>query len=237
MIYTDFAQLVRYYTWTDSVTLPNSTLVLIANKEKNNFAVEIAKINEDYFWMVFKRNLVAWKRDYPMPAELLNSIKRLEVDLDGTWYLVAGEVNISMFDFSTSESEIQAQFNWLNPRYGIYWESLWIYSWVAITDISDWLMLYAISYPQDITTENITSTEDISTPKDDYSFWLQKQFHDLLAIKTSITYKTNLDKPKPLSKDELEFQVNFEKALSALKKPNQDRVFTGTIPYLDGTEY
>jgi len=244
MLYTEFASYVRWLTKTNSTTFNDADVVLVANAIVEDFSQEIAKVNEDYFGMLFYRDLVADQRDYTFPSEICNNMKRLEICIAGATndsgelkYQVTDEFDLNLYQHSTDETTIRNQFNELTPAFEIYGGSIWIYSGEAIIDVTDGLKLWAIIYPQRITTGDLATAVEMDVPKTATSFGLKKQFHRLLAIKTSIQWKQSREKPIPLRGDELKFDDMFQKAIESARGMNLDRAFTASVPYNDGTQY
>lgn len=245
MIYSEFATYVRWLTKTNSTTFTDADLVAVANPTIEQFAQEIAKVNEDYFGMVFFRDLIAGQRDYSFPSEICNNMKRLEIciagDTDPTTgnkiYSVADEFDLNLFQHSTDEPTILRQFSGRKPAFELYGGSIWIYSGESIIDIADGLKLWAIMYPQRITTADLATAIEMEIPKTSTSFGLKRQFHNLLALKISIKWKGSRDKPIPLSRDEITFDQQFQDAVESIRGLNLDRAFTATVPQNDGSQY
>jgi len=85
MKYTDFATLVRYYTKTNSTTLTDANILILANIFKDDIAGTIStEVGEDYFGLRFERDLIADQREYDLPSELMARMKYLNAKLDGT---------------------------------------------------------------------------------------------------------------------------------------------------------
>lgn len=244
MLYTEFATYVRWLTKTNSTTFTDVDLVAVANATIEQFSQEIAKVNEDYFGMVFFRDLVAGQRDYSFPTEICNNMKRLEISIAGDMdansnliYKNADEFDLNLYQHSTDESTILTQFNGKNPAFELYGQSIWIYSGESIIDVPSGLKLWAIIYPQKIATADLATAVEMEVSKVSTSFSLKRQFHRLLALKISIQWKGSRDKPIPLSRDELTFDNQFQDAVESIRGMNLDRAFTATVPYNDGTQY
>lgn len=240
---TEFAQLVREYTRTNSTTLSNATIVLLANVLLDDFAKEIIKADEDYFGVPSTRDLVASSdsdptaREYTLPEDYLK-IKKVEARLDGTNWLQLKEFDITQYERTTNESEILTQFANEAGRafYDIFRKSLWIYSG-TITANSDGLKLWYIAYPAHIAEADLSGSQDLSLDPTSTTAGLPRQFHELWARKISIKWKSNREKPIPLTESELNFDKDFKLALSAIRNPNLDRSQEAQVPYNDGSQY
>lgn len=244
MLYTDFVSYVRWLTKTNSTTFQDGDVVVVANAIIEEFSQEIAKVNEDYFGMLFYRSLIAGQRDYTFPSEICNNMKRLEICIAGDTnddgnlkYKIADEFDLNLYEHSTDEATITSQFNEKNPAFEIYGGSIWIYSGETIIDVTDGLKLWAIMYPQTMVTDDLSTAVQMDVPKTSTSFGLKRQFHKLLAIKVAIEWKQSREKPIPLRGDELTFDTQFQKAVESARGMNLDRAFTAKVPYNDGSQY
>lgn len=232
----NFAKLVRYYTKSNSTTFPDADMLVLANIFKDDISALIAKeVGEDYFGLRFKRDLLAGQREYELPAELMSRIKYLEAKLDGTNKKHIRETDLTIYGKATDETTIRYEYSDKDPEYEIFDQSIFILSGDAIIDVTDGLELWAIIFPAD--WENLTETEDISTPPDDYSHGFPRQFHELLARRVSIAYKSSKDRPIPLSEKEKLYEVDLATAIQTMKDANLDRVVIPSAPSDDGSDY
>lgn len=234
---TTFAALVREYTRTNSTTMPDSKIVLLGNVVKDDFAKEIMKADEDISGVPATRDLIAssTSREYSLPEDNLKII-RVEAKFDGTNFIKLGELNLAQYERTTDEATIVNTF--ANEKgkcfYDIFRRALWIYSG-TITAVGDGLKLYYIAYPSDITAGDLSGNTDLSIDPTSTTSQLPRQFHELWARKISIMWKSNREKPIPLTERELVFDADFTKAMESIINPNQDRENVGTLP--DDTKY
>lgn len=236
MIFINFAKLVRLYTKTNSTTFTDADILVYANLFKDEFSAEIVKgVGEDYFGLRFTRDLVAGRREYDLPAELLSRFKYLEAKLDGTNWKKLTETDLSVYSKATDEDTIEGAYAGKEPEFELFDQSIFILSGDAIIDVTDGLKLWAIIYPADFT--DLTSTEEMSTNPDDYTHGFPRAFHELLARRISIAYKSSKDKPIPLSEKERQFEIDFAQAINSLKDANLDREVIPSEPYDDGSGY
>lgn len=187
MKFVHFASLIRFYTHTDSNTFVDEDILLLANTHKDEIAKEIGIVNEGYFGMPAYRDLVADTREYGLPADLLSSIERVEVKLDGTTWAPIGELELPLTSMATDETSITKYFAGKPAKYDLFRGSLFIYSDSAITDVSQGIKLWCILYPTDFA--NLTDDRDMAVPKDINSSGFPRQFHELLARRVSIAWK------------------------------------------------
>ena len=236
MNYSKFATLVRYYTKANSTTFSDADILTLANIFKDDIAGLISKeVGEDYFGLRFERDLIAGQREYDLPAELMTRIKYLNAKLDGTNWERLKETDLSTYGQAMDEATIEAQYADKDPEFDIWDNSIYILSGRPIIDVTDGLRLWAIVFPSDF--PNLTSTEDMSTNPDDYSHGFPRQFHELLARRVSIAYKSSKDRPIPLSEKEQLYEADLMAAINAMKDANLDRSVIPSAPYNDGSQY
>lgn len=231
-----FAALIRYYTKTNATTFTDADILVLANIFKDDICAQVAKeVGEDYFGLRFERNLIAGQREYDLPNELMGRIKYVQAKLDGTNWEKLNETDLSTYGKSMDESTIQLEYSERDPEFDFWDQGLYILSGDAIIAVTNGLKLWAIIYPADIA--NLSGTDDMSVNPDDYSHGIPKPFHELLARRVSIAYKSSKDKPIPLSEKEQLYEVDLAQAIQNLKDQNLDRSVLPSVPYDDGSDY
>lgn len=238
MNYQDFASYVRYHTKTDSTTLTDAELVLLANVEKDNIAKEIAKVNEDIFGMWFTRNIEEDVREYSFPSNVLSNIKYLEVKIanGGTEWKHFDEFDLNKYKRTTDEASIIANFAG-KYLFDIFRKSLWLYCEETMIAVEEGIKLWAIQYPADVATGSLSSTTDMSVDPTTTSSGMPRESHELWARATIISYKNSQEKPIPLTEKELNYKADLKLMLDSLRGTNLDRQNTGDVPYNDGSQY
>lgn len=238
MNYVNFAGLCRFYALgdsSDSTNLPDATLLLLSNVAKDDIAKEIAKANEDFFGAVFTKNLEANRREYAMPDDILNNLKTVEAKLDGTNISRLIPFDLNSFKRPTGEMDIRNDFASKAPAYDIYRRAIQLYTGDAIIAVTAGLILRAIIYPADFTA--FSSSDDMSVDPGIYTFGFPRQFHELLARRVSMMYKSSQDRPKALTDNERLFEADLAKAIAAISNPNLDANVEASVPYDDGSDY
>lgn len=230
-----FAAIVRFYTGSNSTTFTDAEVLLLMNAFKDEFAQEIEKANEDYFGMRFYRNLEAGQREYAIPDEVLNGIKYVEAKLDGSEWEHLDEFDLNEYDRPTAEANIREDYASRKAAYDIFARALKIYSGDAIIDVTDGLVLYAFIYPEDFA--DLSLTTDMAVDPTEYKRGFPRQFHELLARRVAIAYKSSKDEPIPLSEKELKFDDDLAKAVGSVRRGNLDRSVAGQLPHDDGQDY
>jgi hypothetical protein len=236
MTFVKFATLIRYYTKTNSTTFTDADILILANIFKDDISGLISKeVGEDYFGLRFERDLEAGQREYDLPAELMSRIKYLQAKLDGTNWQKLKETDLSTYGKTIDEATILLEYADKDPEFDLWDQGIYILSGDAIIDVTDGLKLWAIVFPADFAS--LTSTEDMSTNPDDYSHGFPRQFHELLARRVSIAYKSSKDRPIPLSEKEKLYEVDLATQIQTMKDANLDRSVIPSMPYNDGSDY
>jgi len=230
-----FARLVRKYTRTNSTTLADQELMDYANAFKDEIAGEISQVNEDYFVRTFLADLKAGQREYSIPDEMMNNLKYVEAKLDGTTQKRLNEFDLNRYGKATDETTILAEFAGIDAMMDLSGGSIFIYSDSAIIDVTQGLIVAATIYPADLAS--LAGTTDMSTDPDAYTCGFPRQFHELLARRCSIAWKSSRPKPVPLSEKEQMYEVDLSRKVNALKGLNLDRSVEATVPYDDGQDY
>ena len=236
MTFTKFATLIRYYTKTNSTTFTDANILILANIFKDDISSELSKeVGEDYFGLRFERDLLAGQREYDLPSEIMGRIKYLQAKLDGTNWNKLNETDLSVYDKAFDEDTIRETYAERDPEFDIWDQGIYVLSGDAIIAVTNGLKLWSIIFPADFS--DLTSTEDMSTNPDDYTHGFPRQFHELLARRVSIAYKSSKDRPIPLSEKEKLYEVDLSTAIKKMKDTNLDRSIKPSVPYNDGSDY
>lgn len=236
MLFTKWTTLVRYYTKTNSTTFSDADILVLANIFKDDIAGLVSKeVGEDYFGLRFERDLKVGQREYDLPAEVMGRIKYLEAKLDGTNFVRLKETDLNTYDKTTDETTIALTYSQRSAEFDLWDQSIFLLTGDAIIDVANGLKLWSIIFPADFT--DLTSVIDMSTPPDDYSHGFPRQFHELLARRVSIAYKSSKDRPIPLSEKEKLYEVDLAMAIGTMKGMNLDREVIPSWGRRDGSEY
>lgn len=254
MTYAELAAYVRFKTRKNSTTFTDADILASANVWKDDFAVRVAKRNEDFFRLEFLTDLIADQRQYQLPDEAFQ-IKYVEALIDGTNWRHLREFDLNSFPQgggsledpldlgvnnpdslnTTDETSIRRIFAQRRPMFELMDKSIFLYTGEAITNVTDGLKLNAIIFPAKFT--DLTSTTDMSVPPSSVSHGIPRQFHELLARRIIIDYKESRDKPLPLTEKEVSYEADFDDMLDAVVGQNLDRVQTAKTPYMDGSDF
>lgn len=234
MTLTQFVNYIRYHTKTNSTTFPDADILALANPIKDDLAKEILRANEDIFGMEYLRDLVAGQREYSLPNELLNQIKYVEAKLDGTNWKKLTETDLSQYGYPTDETNIRYYYSG-KYNFDIFRNSLWILNGDAIISVVEGLKLWAIQFPEDLTT--LSGSTDMSVPTSNITVAMPKVSHEIWARKIIIAYKESKEKPIPLTEREQIVDKDLTLMLNSLRGLNLDRAVQATIPKDDGQNY
>lgn len=238
---TQFAALIRSWTSTNSSTLTDANLVILANAEKDNLAeLIVANVDEGYFNAEDTRDLEAGVRNYTVPADWLKSLRHIEAKLDGSKFQVLDEIDYGYIQKNLMplvESNIVAQFSGRRPAFFFNSNELYLLSGDAITDVTDGLRIVSEIYPEDISTSNLSSGTDLSVASSTLSVRLPRSTHMTWAKMVSIAYKSSKDKPLPLTDAEKKLAIDLEDMYKKLRGRNAVREIIASVPYDDGQDY
>lgn len=236
MIFTEFAKLVRFYTKTNSTTFPDADILTLANTYKDDIAVLLSKeVDEDYFGLRFERDIVVGQREYDLPAEIMGRIKYVEACLDGTNWKRLTEVDLTEYRSTLDEATIESMYAGKEPQFDVWDQGIYILSDSPIIAVTKGLKLWAIIFPANFA--NLTSSDDMSTNPTTYTHGFPRQFHELLARRVSIGYKSSKDRPIPLSENERLYENDLMNVINTMKDYNLDRSIAPVAPYNDGSQY
>jgi len=231
----ELASFVRDQTNTDATTFSDAQILTKANVFIDDIAKEIAKTHRGFFGRVFTYNLVADQRNYPLETDLLNGIRSVEAQLDGTNWKWLTSLDITALGKPTDETDIRAAFAGKDPRYDIFQKEIWIYSESAIVNVTGGLKVRCDVYPEHLTS--LSGSSDLSINSSSTKRGFPRAVHELLARRIIIAFKESKDKPIPLTQTEQKYEFDLVKAISALRDSNQDEVILAPLPFNDGNQF
>ena len=223
------ANLIRYYTKTNTTTFTNADMLALVNAFKDEIASLIVERDAGYFDIPCTFNLIADQRHYALGDNLLNRLHKVEIKFS-TSDARQPAYNIKDYLGSETESEIVKQFTNAQDgfAYTIRRRALFILSG-TITAVTNGVRTWSIIYPADLTdmTASATSMEvDPSTT----TFGFPRQFHELLARKVGIVWKLTQPKPIPLTDHETKYKRDLEEQLDAIATNDKSAETIGDTP-------
>ncbi len=224
---------IRFSTKTDANTFPESEMLLLVNIGMDDIAKEIIAVNEDYFGERSYRDLVADRREYRFPVDILSNIKAAEAMLDGENWERLDEIDLNDgYHKAMDEDVIRESFYGKRSRFMVYRSALWILSGEPITDVDSGLVLWHMVYPSHLTE---FTDDDLTIRTDEQERGFPRQFHELLGRKVSILYKSSKPRPIPLNEREQMFELDLHKALVSIRGLNLDRSIIADYPKDNGS--
>lgn len=207
---TQLAALIRKKTGTNSVTFTDADMLVYVNMAKDELAGEIQKVRRSIWNIPMLDDLVADRREYGFPSDILNSIVSLELKFSSSGdYVLAESIRRSNFNDALQESKIVAEYSNDTPKYFIRRQAIYILSG-SIVSVTDGISLVANVFPADLA--DMTGTTDLAVDPTTTSHGFPREFHELLARRVSIEYKSNTP-GKKLNRKELEYGKDLEIAL------------------------
>lgn len=246
-----FASYVRYLTKTNATTLPLSEIALLANAELFDLMADADRSNEQIFGAIATDDLRENIREYPFPADILTKIIKVEAKLDGDNWVTLDEFDLNSYKRTTDEATIRDLFSNTNtgidalnqgevhtrkPAFDIYRNAIFIYSG-AVTAVEEGLKLYYSQEPTELNDTRLASGTDLSAAPSDIETGIPKALHKTLAIRTSIAFKSSMQRPIPLTETEQNIEYIQAKAIDSLRGTNLDRTIIAQVPYNDGSQY
>ena len=223
------ADTIRRKTRTNTTTYTDADMLADVNMYKDEMASKIVERNNGMFLVPYTFNLVADQREYAVGDDVLNRIHKVEIRFSTTTSRFPAEF-IKDFHGSETESEIVKEFT--NSQggfaYTIRRRAILILSGTII-DVTDGVRMWAHVYPEDLgnMTDNTVGLEvDPSTT----TFGFPRQFHELLARRVGIEYKSRQPKPLPMSPVENNYEVDLDKQLDAIARVDNSAEYIAQLP-------
>ena len=212
------------------------SLGVVANMELIDICGAIALKNEGYFGVYGTIPLVADRREYPIPDDMLNNLIMVEADFDGTgnWKRL-NFVNVNdIKDFIFSESWITTNYSNDEPEAFIFRQSVFILSG-TIAAMPEGLRLWYVQLPDPIPSMDGTTDLSVATcATTTFKIGFPTSFHKLLARAMIMDYKEANE--IPFTGREVLYDQDLEKQLNKLTPLNRDEEIFGRIPFNDGSD-
>jgi hypothetical protein len=223
---TEFTALIREEkTKTNSTTFPDSRILRLANIFKNEICSKIVARNAGYFLVPVVFDLVAGQREYKFPDDMIDRMHKLELKFDLT---SARFPSTYLKDYKGSETESEIVKNFGNNErqflHTIRRRAVFILSGTIPNVVGGGRFLY-YAYPPDWTT--LTGSTDMSVDPSITTFGFPIGFHELLARRISIEWKSGQTKPVTLSRHELNYENDLKLALDAIASPDESGEIIG----------
>lgn len=225
----ELANLIRYYTHTNTTTFTNADMLALVNVFKDEIAAKIVELDAGYFDIPCTFNLVADQREYAIGDNLLNRLHKVEIKFTSS---DARQPATFIKDYlgSETESEIVKQFsNSVGEfAYTIRRRAILILSGTIIS-VTNGVRTWSHIFPADL-TDMTANTVGMEVDPSTTSFGFPRQYHELLARRVSIAYKTNLPKPIPISDLEKRYERDLQDALDAMATHDKSGEIIAELP-------
>ena len=225
---TALATNIRNKTSTNSTTFTDATMLTYVNLFKDEIASKIVERNNGMFLVPSTFNLVADQREYAFPDDMLNRLHKFEVKFVSTDSRFPSTY-IKDYSGSETESEIIKSYTNSPGRFShtIRRRALYILSGAIIAVTSGGRIWYH-AFPADLA--NMTGSTDLGVDPSTTTFGIPRQFHELLARRVAIEYKSNKPKPLPLNALEKNYEVDLQLALDAVSRVDNSGEIIGLLP-------
>lgn len=232
---TKLAALIRYKTKTNSTTFTDADMLPLVNTFKDEISSMIVERNAGYFLVPTVFDLVASSttRQYKFPDDLLSRIHKVEIKFTSTSSRFPARF-IKDYEGSETESEIVQHFsnNEGEFAYTIRRRAILLLSGTVIAVTGGGRYWYH-AYPDDLA--NVTGVVELSLDPSTTTFGFPRQFHELLARRVSIEYKSSKPKPLPLSRHELNYENDLKTQLDAIAHIDNSAEYVGNELSLEDT--
>lgn len=215
-------------TKTNSTTFTDARIIVLYNIFKDEIAGKIVERNAAFFQLSYLFNLVADTRQYAFQSNYLDRMQKLELKFASGNSLFPSKF-IKDYQGSETESEIVKWYGNSEGQFAhtIRARGIFILSGTIISVTNGGRLLYHL-FPVDITA--LDSTE-LSTDPSSTTFGFPRQFHELIARRISIEWKSNQPKPLPLSRHELNYEKDLEEQLNKIAhQDNSGDIIGNSLP-------
>lgn len=197
------------------------------NLIKDEIVLKIQKARSEIFNIKGDQDLVAssTSREYIIPTAALNMIIDLELKFSSSGdYVIATSIARRHYKDSLQESKIVNSFDNIKPRYFIRRKKVYILSG-TISAVTDGFRLVYDLLPADLA--NLTGSADLAINSATVN-GIPKEFHKLWARKVIVDFKN--DNNMPLSRKDLSYEKDLEKALDDLSVADLSAETIGSLP-------
>jgi len=228
MTTTQLATVIRFKTKTNSTTFADADILVLANLFIAELASMIVEKNAGYFLLPTTFDLVANQREYSFDSTILNRIHKLELKFSAN---DSRFPSIGVKDYEGSETESEIVKNYSNESGGfahyIRRQSLFILSG-TIPAVTGGGRLWWYKYPVDLSALN--GSTDMAIDPSTTTFGFPKQFHELLARRVAMEYKSRQPKPIPFSALDNNYYNDLQVQLNAISTNDDSMETIGLLP-------
>ena len=218
--------LINYKCKTNDTTFTLATKLPLVNMFKDEISSLIAIRAPSYFLVPSTFDLVADQREYGFGDDLLNSIYKLEIRFTST---ANRQPATFLKDYRGSEvgAEIIKKFSNQEGEfaYTIRRRAVFILSGTIVA-VTGGGRLQSHIYPANLA--NLTDTTGMEVDPSTTTFGFPRQFHELLARRVAIEWKTRNN--KALAKKDMDYEIDLEAQLAAISNIEQTGQTVASLP-------
>lgn len=235
---------IRYYTRTNTTTLPDAELLVLENDVKDELAAILVQRNEQVFVIPQLGDLVASSvtaREYSLPDDVLGGLVTVQaafITASPLDYVPAipypgGMVQLTQDLNGLTEAKIVNKFSNQIPKYVLTRRGIYLLSGTIIA-VTSGLKILSRIFPADLAS--VSGSTDLSVDPTTTSFGMPRVLHELWARRASIVWKSSRPKPIELSPLEKTYEPDLERMLETLELDDDQEEIIGTVPS-DGNGY
>lgn len=227
---TQLNTLINYKCRTTDTTFTQADKLVLVNLFKDEIASLIVERNAGYFLIPTTFDLVAssTSREYSFDDTMLNRMHKLELKFTST---DARQPSRFVKDYSGSETESEIVKYYSNIKGGfahyVRRRSLFILSGTIIA-VTGGGRLWWHKYPADLA--NLTGSTGLEVDPSTTTFGFPRQFHELLATRVAVEFKSRQPNSLPLGPTERNYKSDLQDQLNAISSIDNSGEIIGLLP-------
>ena len=231
---TDIFSLARKKSKTNTTTFPDTEMLLYTKAKLPIFQADIEEVNENYMGSIEYRDLIATStgtyedggetyltREYNLPADMIPRLGKVYAKLDGTnWTL------LKYYDLQEAgileETNILQKFSNAEgiAGYTIFRGSLILLTGEIEATVTGGLKIWTYSFSSVLTeVPSVGAAGDVEFE----IYGIPETMQELFAVALSLEWKSNQERPIPLTYAEQNFYPLYQEALESLKGIDRSR--------------
>jgi len=235
---TDIFSLARLKTKTNTTSFPNTEMLLYTKAKLPVYQADIEEVNENYNGSIEYRDLVATDegtyvsdettyltREYNLPSDMIPRLGKIYAKLDGTnWVLLRSynlqEAGIQEEDNTTAKFTNKEGTSFGSAGYCIFRGSIFLLTGEIEDDVTGGLKIWTYSF-----TSVVTEVPDVGGDGDiEFELYgIPETMQELFAVALGLEWKSNQERPIPLTSMEQNYYALYSKQLDSLKGLDRSR--------------
>lgn len=225
---TDIVALARDKCKTNSTTFPDSTMLLYIKAKLPIYQSDIEGSNENYMGSIEHRDLIATgtgivevdgedvlTREYNLPSDMIPRLGKVYAKLNGTKWTLLKHYDLQEAGV-LEEDRILEKFSNVEgvAGYTIFRGSLILLTGEIEAGVTNGLRIWTYSFSSLITSIPAVGSDD-DVEFDVYG--IPETLHELFATALSLEWKSNQERPIPLTSMEQNYYALYRERIDALK--------------------